>query len=234
MCTLQEPPVGFKEPHLILGPPISQPQQPLFDNQLYPYLQESCINPWLLDRRNYDPTSENYFVAEERVQPNHLIGHIPYSPRLYDQPSPLIQPSPALPNRQVSEHLQDSADPSIARVTPKGNISAVFACSQCDITFEKLYLLKYVLLPCSSEHEIDSYSRHQKSHTLNFKCTSCLNEPGFRYKKDLDRHRRQIHSEGDRFWCPVEKCKFSRAKGKGCARRDNYRRHMRDQHKLEI
>lgn len=76
-------------------------------------------------------------------------------------------------------------------------------------------------------------SVHIKSHTLPFKCPkpSCKSL-GFRYKKDRDRHIADMHPElvpdAERYFCPMEGCKHSRAKGKGFPRKDNCERHVKN------
>ena len=82
---------------------------------------------------------------------------------------------------------------------------------------------------------LSSYSTHKRVHTLPFKCTipSCRSA-GFRYSKDLDRHVDSVHKNDvpgtRRFYCPVKTCKYSKEYGKGQARLDNMKRHMRTAH----
>lgn len=73
-----------------------------------------------------------------------------------------------------------------------------------------------------------------KRHIRPFKCPipSCQNL-GFEYRKCLTRHMDSVHEESPgarRFYCPVETCKHAEVNGKGLARLDNIRRHVRQTH----
>ncbi|TEY43987.1 hypothetical protein BOTCAL_0357g00150 [Botryotinia calthae] len=73
---------------------------------------------------------------------------------------------------------------------------------------------------------------HIKAHTLPHKCQkSSCKSPGFRYKKDRDRHIKDVHPElnpnAERYFCDVGICKKSRAKGEGFKRKDNCERHKK-------
>lgn len=67
--------------------------------------------------------------------------------------------------------------------------------------------------------------RH-KSH----KCDHC-DIAAFVYFKDLNRHINDIHQTTKRYRCPVDGCKYGGAiNGHSFKRKDNFRRHLREQH----
>lgn len=77
-------------------------------------------------------------------------------------------------------------------------------------------------------------SKHLKKHNPPFKCTLDQCGEAFRYKKDLIRHQGSKHHEIVRhlpiWYCSYSNCKFSRERGSGFARKDNYNRHIQTQH----
>ena len=71
-------------------------------------------------------------------------------------------------------------------------------------------------------------SRHLKIHSKPFRCFNC--PKGFRYRKDLQRHRNSKHYEESRdsilYACPIVDCNFT------TTRKDNCRRHLLNQHEV--
>jgi uncharacterized Zn-finger protein len=67
---------------------------------------------------------------------------------------------------------------------------------------------------------------HDKSKT----CPTC--PESFATTKDLNRHINSVHQTTKRFYCTVARCKYARLAvgGASFARKDNWRRHMRDKH----
>ncbi|APA16275.1 predicted protein [Sclerotinia sclerotiorum 1980 UF-70] len=135
---------------------------------------------------------------------------------LYPNPSVSIPPVeqfqqhyPIAPNSPHQPETQPIAEPSATVNNP--------TCPECQKTFARVCDLNV----------------HKKSHTLPFKCPrpSCKSL-GFRYRKDRDRHIADIHPElipgAERYFCPLEGCKHSRAKGKGFPRKDNCARHVKN------
>jgi hypothetical protein len=91
-------------------------------------------------------------------------------------------------------------------------------CSECGLTFPKPYLL----------------NKHRKKHNPPFKCTIDQCEQAFQFKKDLKRHQDARHTQSADgvvlLCCPYSGCKFSSESGYGSSRKDNLRRHIRNQH----
>ncbi|KAF8854903.1 hypothetical protein BDZ45DRAFT_805455 [Acephala macrosclerotiorum] len=151
------------------------------------------------------------------------LPHAPLLPPSFEslsrpQASPSGSSSNSLPDIPFDDFInfQDAAEPPRAQIrTPTG---PPYLCDFCPQTFQQ-------------RHQVNT---HMKKHTLDFKCgvAGCTTD-GFRYRKDRDRHVREKHpetSESEPFFCPDRTCKHSRERGKGFARKDNYRRHVQKAH----
>lgn len=191
------------------------------------------IDPFLLDRRNFDP------------------NQLPPSPSnnpLHGQDPDVEVPSAAASVPEPQTHVDNSFHPFDA-VSPSppeapqsavadapGSTESVLTCPLCLRTFSKPYLLKYGVSAHYSRDTIIQLtflsSRHTKSHTRDFKCSvpGCPDR-GSRYRKDLVRHMRSMHPELEGFkgfHCSIDGC--SRSVGKAFLRKDNFLRHMATQH----
>ncbi|CZR59938.1 uncharacterized protein PAC_09833 [Phialocephala subalpina] len=79
----------------------------------------------------------------------------------------------------------------------------------------------------------DVLSRHRRYHDKPEACPHCPRD--FGTTKDLNRHINDIHERTKVFYCLETTCKRSRVmRGKGFPRKDNWRRHMKDAHGIDV
>lgn len=99
---------------------------------------------------------------------------------------------------------------------------------------DEAFIVRYNYCPkCDSAfYRTCDYNKHLKKHTRPFKCAhdGCTME--FQYNKDLTRHNLNMHQTGPKvlYCCPLKTCKASNSGGHGFVRKDNLRRHIKNQH----
>ncbi|CZR66261.1 uncharacterized protein PAC_16162 [Phialocephala subalpina] len=196
---------------------ISSSGKAPFEDQHYLF-----IDPSLLDLRSSPEPPANAVLAQEE-QPQFQDHQLPPPPS--HAPFPQQQPSSSFfsnPNSFTDIPFDDFIDFQDAPEPPGAQLPALggppYLCDFCPQTFPQ-------------RHQVNT---HMKKHTLDFKCdvAGCTSD-GFRYRKDRDRHIREKHpeaSDSQLFFCPEQTCKHSRERGKGFARKDNYRRHVKKAH----
>jgi uncharacterized Zn-finger protein len=104
------------------------------------------------------------------------------------------------------------------------------------VYFQRSQVLQVSQSPlCPITESSYSYSQHVKLHSMPHKCNVC--EKAFKHKRDLRRHLRThdvVSSPGlqvrigELYFCEHVGCAYQ---VKGFSRKDNYQRHMRNQHR---
>ncbi|KAK4222189.1 hypothetical protein QBC38DRAFT_427754 [Podospora fimiseda] len=93
-----------------------------------------------------------------------------------------------------------------------------FACEQCNRVFDQIHKLNH----------------HKRYHDRPHACPhpGCTNR--FGTKTHLDRHMADKHSKTRKFHCTQPECPYSKQGGKSFPRKDNWRRHMINKHRIVV
>ena len=163
------------------------------------------IDPFLLDRRNYNPDDDNSAFSIQA--PQDYNPDAPVAERHFTATVPSAGPSS---QNEADLEPEQASGVSVSHIQPS---TPQWACDGCPKTFEKR----------------SGLSNHKKTHRRRFICQdpSCA-EIGFAYRKDFERHKESKHPDtvdGFQRSCAVPGCKSNVFR-----RMDNFRRHMRTQH----
>lgn len=71
-------------------------------------------------------------------------------------------------------------------------------------------------------------SKHFKKHSRPFMCPASDCDSSFQYKKDSERHYKEIHQRAE-LYCQYEGCTSKYAR-EGTSRKDNLKRHIDKKH----
>ncbi|POR34169.1 Zinc finger transcription factor ace1 [Tolypocladium paradoxum] len=174
-------------------------------------------------------------MTDAHVHDNLTPSTIPESGRHPSYPSDQSTPFPGpgstdpsshnTPSTQIDSPTPESMDSSDFRhsVSPQPGVpspkSGVFHCTEpgCKQVFGQLHKLKH----------------HQRYHSKDHKCPYANCGKGFGTKTHLQRHINDRHEKKKKFHCSVQDCDYSRAKGKGFPRKDNWKRHMTKIHNMD-
>lgn len=139
------------------------------------------------------------------------------------------QKTSSTPSASLTPHTSSSAFGS----TASGDIdwiSCEFA--GCQRTFTQRHIYKWVFLIQLSKaftHSNTIFSKHKKSHEHPEHCSMCGR--GFENNKDVRRHIKDKHQSTKDFHCLVTGCKYAHGgRRDGFARKENWKRHLRNQH----
>ncbi|OBT94046.1 hypothetical protein VE01_07077 [Pseudogymnoascus verrucosus] len=206
---------------------IRQPSGPLPDviSQLTP-----GASARLVETKHYSDEESNYAtIYEQPIVPTlYPDPQYPLSKPFMDETTISSWPSPENPEFGYSSTNGDaqktSSTPSASSTphtsssafgsTASGNIdwiSCEFA--GCQRTFTQRHI----------------YNKHKKSHEHPEHCSMCGR--GFETNKDVRRHIKDKHQSTKDFHCLVTGCKYAQGgKRDGFARKENWKRHLRNQH----
>ncbi|KUJ12515.1 uncharacterized protein LY89DRAFT_688190 [Mollisia scopiformis] len=121
-----------------------------------------------------------------------------------------------------------------AKSFPTAHSSAAFSYT-CTFTTSNKVCNKKFIRQCDLR-------RHEKNHGRAFKCSHCTR--GFPSPKDRERHFNSRHKLTIKYFCPYEKCRDSMGPlsngeilgsddwGNGFKRKDHWRKHLQEEHRL--
>jgi len=141
----------------------------------------------------------------------------------------------ALLSQQHFPSSRDLAAPVSVQLSPNISVSIPASLASSPVSTQASFLSCHIsgcLRTFTHNHE---YNRHKKSHTHPDKCQHCGR--GFETPKDVKRHINDVHETTRRYFCIVSTCRYSRSvhvERKGFSRKENWRRHMRTKHNVEL
>lgn len=97
-----------------------------------------------------------------------------------------------------------------------GTSPRAFACDQCHRVFDQIHKLNH----------------HKRYHDRPHECTHPGCTMRFGTKTHLDRHINDKHNKTRKFYCTQPDCPYSRQGGKSFPRKDNWRRHIMNKHRI--
>ncbi|KAK0729906.1 hypothetical protein B0H67DRAFT_478481 [Lasiosphaeris hirsuta] len=150
-----------------------------------------------------------------------------YDPHGYDNPSDLSTPPPSsgpstenTPSTQISDAFTASPSPRPDINSGIGGQLASsprsFPCDQCHRVFDQIHKLNH----------------HKRYHDRPHECPHMGCSMKFGTKTHLDRHINDKHMKTRKFYCTQSDCPYSRQGGKSFPRKDNWRRHMLNKHRI--
>ncbi|KAF8850735.1 hypothetical protein BDZ45DRAFT_808928 [Acephala macrosclerotiorum] len=158
--------------------------------------------------------------SETRVQ-NGVVQHISEPSGTCDHPKFHLGPSSSTENSNVHTADLENAGSSVAKL---GQPAPNQVASQPPLT----------LICCDTTFPTQAhYNRHRRYHDKPQSCLHCPRD--FGTTKDLNRHINDIHERTKVFYCLKQTCRRSRAlRGKGFSRKENWKRHMKDAHGVDV
>ncbi|KAK4218819.1 zinc finger transcription factor ace1 [Rhypophila decipiens] len=97
-----------------------------------------------------------------------------------------------------------------------GTSPRAFACDQCHRVFDQIHKLNH----------------HKRYHDRPHECPHAGCTMKFGTKTHLDRHINDKHNKTRKFYCTQPDCPYSRQGGKSFPRKDNWRRHIMNKHRI--
>ncbi|KAK5656222.1 hypothetical protein OQA88_4983 [Cercophora sp. LCS_1] len=141
---------------------------------------------------------------------------VPY----YFTPPPSSGPSQQnTPDTRVSDYTASPSPRSDIIQAPSVQSDSsprLFPCDQCTRVFDQVHKLNH----------------HRRYHERPHECTHPGCTMRFGTKTHLDRHINDKHNKTRKFHCTVHDCPYSRQGGKSFPRKDNWRRHMMNKHRI--
>ncbi|KAK1833102.1 hypothetical protein QBC39DRAFT_51685 [Podospora conica] len=154
-------------------------------------------------------------MGDHQLDPQAVTGYPSYF-----TPPPSSGPSiQNTPETRLSEYTASPSPRSDIDTRPGLAVESsprFFPCDQCDRVFDQVHKLNH----------------HKRYHDRPHECVHPGCTMRFGTKTHLDRHINDKHNKTRKFYCTQHECPYSKQGGKSFPRKDNWRRHMVNKHRI--
>lgn len=174
-----------------------------------------------------------------------MMGDQPLDPQAVTGYSTYFTPPPSsgpslqnTPETRLSEYTASPSPRSDMENRPGLPVESsprFFPCDheRCDRVFDQVHKLKYVPAPhLDPLPMLTIASHHKRYHDRPHECVHPGCTMRFGTKTHLDRHVNDKHNKTRKFYCTQHECPYSKQGGKSFPRKDNWRRHMVNKHRI--
>jgi hypothetical protein len=204
----------------------SPPHQNQYDNALDQNQYNNTSKQNLYETINIDTTQfvpETQNIYDNNLDPNQYENAMDPNQYVSDFSTPPPFSDPSASNTPDTRNTAYTASPSPRSdiIDPRvgghlGSSPRVFPCDQCHREFDQIHKLNH----------------HKRYHDRPHECPHAGCVMRFGTKTHLDRHINDKHNKTRKFYCTQHECPYSKQGGKSFPRKDNWRRHMLNKHRI--